>query len=291
MAEQLRRRSDADLDRALVDLGSRLAYPPTPDLAGAVRARLTTAPAGRVLPRRSERAARRPWPLSMPQMVAMAAVALLLLGFGALALFPGARVAVADRLGLRGVRIFFVEVVPTPGPTPAPVGRGLRLGRRVALGEAREAVPFPVRVPDLAGLGAPDEVYLTQSVPDGMVSLVYRAGPGLPASPYTGVGALLTQFRGETDRDLVEKGLFGKGVPAGTRLEPLKVNGGRGYWIEGGPHSFFVYRAPDGDLEDEEFRLAGNVLLWEQDGLTFRLEAAVPKEEALRIAASVPPSE
>ena len=35
------------------------------------------------------------------------------------------------------------------------------------------------------------------------------------------------------------------------------------------------------------FRLAANVLLWEQDGLTLRLEGAFSKEQALLIAESV----
>ena len=36
----------------------------------------------------------------------------------------------------------------------------------------------------------------------------------------------------------------------------------------------------------ETVRLAGNVLLWERKSLVLRLEAAIPKATALRIAAS-----
>ena len=44
MAERLRRLSDADLERALTDLGQHLDLPPAPPLAGAVRRRLLAAP-------------------------------------------------------------------------------------------------------------------------------------------------------------------------------------------------------------------------------------------------------
>ena len=44
-------------------------------------------------------------------------------------------------------------------------------------------------------------------------------------------------------------------------------------------------RDQSGRQSDERFRLASNVLLWEQDGLTLRIEGAISKEQALRIAA------
>jgi len=68
----------------------------------------------------------------------------------------------------------------------------------------------------------------------------------------------------------------------------VTVNGGRGFWIEGAPHQIF-YRDVNGQVHDRQLRLAGNTLIWEQDGLTLRLESALSKDEALRIAASVVP--
>ena len=135
MAEQRRPLAlltDAELEQALRDLGARLAYPPTPDLARSVRARLAAGPAPRrpLLPWS--------WPAPAWRTVAVAAVALLLLAIGLLALFPDARTAVADRLGLRGVRIFFVEEAPTAEPSP--VGTRLMLGRPVTLSEAQQQV-------------------------------------------------------------------------------------------------------------------------------------------------------
>ena len=104
---------------------------------------------------------------------------------------------------------------------------------------------------------------------------------GLPPTSNPGVGALFTQFQAG-----LEPGFFAKGLGPETRLEQLTVNGGRAVWIEGSPHLFY-YRDRGGEIRDESVRLAGNVLLWEQEGLTLRLEANLPKDEAVRIASSV----
>jgi len=77
---------------------------------------------------------------------------------------------------------------------------------------------------------------------------------------------------------------FTKIIEPGTKVEPVTVDGARGYWIAGRPHAIF-YRS-GGDTSVEELRLAGNVLIWEHDGLTFRLETTADRATALRIAAS-----
>jgi hypothetical protein len=151
----------------------------------------------------------------------------------------------------------------------------------LTLDEARARVAYPVLVPTLPELGAPDEVYLSEPPAGGQVALVYAAAPGRAAAAETGAALLLMQFRGSTD-----EGFLGKGLGPGTRLEPVTVNGARGYWIEGAPH-FFFHQDEAGQARQEAIRLAGNVLLWEQGDLTLRLEGAMSKDEALRIAATV----
>jgi hypothetical protein len=205
---------------------------------------------------------------------------------------PEARTTIADRIGLRGVEIEHVPAVPeptptatappsSPSPTSVPVGVRLGLGDPVTLAEARARVPYPVRVPTLPEPAAPDQVFVRPVPPGGQVALVYRAGPSLPETAETGVGLLLTQFPGGVDWGFVQKGLG-----PDTRLETVLVNGTLGYWIEGRPHAFF-YRDTTGSIRDETFRLAGNVLLWQDGELLLRLESALSKEEALRIAHSV----
>ena len=293
--------SDADLERALADLGRQLDFPPTPDLSGAVRARLLAQPA-----RRRGWGALQATRPSLWRSLAWAALALVLLACGLIALSPEARRAVAERLGLPGVTIQYLRppasvvtpatATPVPGwlapsvpPQPPPtallstptidrLGLGERLPR---LADAGARVTYPVLAPTLPELAGPDEVYLSTLPAGGQVALVYQARPGLPAAAETGVGLLFTQFRGSLQPEF-----FGKGLPSGTRLEQAMIVGRPAYWIEGRPH-FFFYRDQFGRQTDERFRLAANVLLWEQAGLTLRIEEAFSKEQALRIAASV----
>lgn len=276
MADRPWQPSDAELERALADLGKRVAYPPTPDLSRVVRSRLEATPR-----RPGSALLDRLWPIPsrLWRPLVVAALALLLLGGSLLTLSPAARTAVAERLGLRGIAIVHQPTVLTP--TTGPVAASLHLGERVSLDEARRRVAYPVVAPTLPELGTPDEIYVDESVGGGQVALVYRARPGLPAAAETGVGLLVTQFRGDLD-----PGIFGKGLGPDTRLEQVTVNGGRGFWIEGKPHLFY-YRDANGDDRSERVRLAGNVLLWEQGDLTLRLEGAPSKDEAMRIAASI----
>ncbi len=211
---------------------------------------------------------------------------LLLLAVLAAALASSAdlRSAVADRLGLRGVEIGHLPFVPAPTPTsvPLPIAERLGLGEPLSLEAARTRFGAPIARPD--GLGEPDEIYLREPPAGGMVSLVYRPRPGLPAAGSTGVGLLLSQFRGGLAPEFL-----GKGLGPGSRVEQVAVAGGaagRALWIEGQPHLFF-FRDRAGQVRDESVRLAGSVLLWERGDLTLRLEGALGRDDALRVAASV----
>jgi hypothetical protein len=306
--------SDPELEQRLIDLRPQL-YPTTPDLATQVHQRLESEPVGesltplpatrfagtRPIEDRRGGTGRLPSPRSEGRRVGdeersgletrnlwLVAALLLIALVSGLVLFPEARNAIADRLGLQGVLIRWVDEVPSPEPSQ--IGAPLLLGRPVTLDQARAAVDFPVRVPTAAGFDAPGEIYLLDQVADAMVSFVYPAGPGLPASDETGVGALLTQFRGEADRGLIEKGLPDDGARA-THLEAVAVSGEPGFWISGAPHGFFLVCYDVGECRQEQYRLAGNVLLWEQDGVTLRLESALTLEDTLVIAESVPEPE
>jgi hypothetical protein len=182
-----------------------------------------------------------------------------------------------------------IEHLPGSDPSLIPSGGTAPLsGERVTLEEARRRTRYTLLAPSLPGLPNPDEVVLQASPPDA-VSLVYRARPGLPAAPALSTGEapnglLIMQFPGQFSP--LGQAALGKGLAPGSRIEPVAVNGQPGYWIEGELHLLF-YRDPEGRTLPQERRLAGNVLLWEQDGLTLRLESALSRDEALRIAASV----
>ncbi|MGH2372715.1 MAG: hypothetical protein ACRDIC_04455 [bacterium] len=202
-------------------------------------------------------------PRSRAWVYAAAALAVLLAG-----LALGQSVAISHWLGVRGIRIVLDQ------GAHAPVVADLRLGRLVSLAEVRRAVPFRVLIP--AALGDPDQIYVSE---ERRVSLVYKARPGLPRAHETGVGLLVTEFRAELDPSYLKKLASGS-----TRIEAVTFGGGQGYWISGA-HTL-VYRSPAGVREDV-LRLAGSVLIWERDGVTFRFESALSKEGSLRIAKSM----
>jgi hypothetical protein len=250
------------LERALVDLGRHLAYPEAGDLAPTVAERIRG-----VRPLAPPRAA----PRTRRAVVLVAAVTALLVG-GALVASPALRAALLRFFGLPGVRI---EV----GESPPPVGRGLDLGERVSLSEARERATFSLATP--AALGEPDEVYLDTPPADGLVSMAWRAGPRLPRATETGVGTLLTQFPARTNRELIVKKLAAGGTPV---VEVL-VDGDPGYWVPG-PHTVFLVTEGGSFIEDRA-RTAGNTLLWSRDGITYRLETGLGMERALAVARTV----
>jgi hypothetical protein len=285
-------RQEVDLERALADLGAHLEYPATPDLAAAVAARLREAPGEASAGAPAGQPAAPGWrarsrlaDLLRPpgwRRLALAGLAVAVLAAAVLVASPGTREAVARRLGLRGVEVRIGGERPATTVTTRPGERlELGLGERVTLAEARRRVGFPVLVPTATGFRRPDAVFVNQRLPvGGRVDLVYRARPGLPASPFTDAGLLVTQFRGQLTADFIKK-VVGMGV-----VEEVTVAGEPGYWFSGEPH-FFSYRDAAGGITDERTRLAGNTLVWQRGEQTLRLEGQLSKEEALRIAASM----
>lgn len=190
----------------------------------------------------------------------LAVAALLALLTAAVVASPDLRTAIADRLGIRGIGITHVPSVPDRLPeTPCPAPCGVE-GR----GDPKMIAFQPLTLPQ-----NPTTIHYADDVPGGRATFVYD-------------GFLLMQFRG----DIMNGNVALKGLPPGTRMEVLTVNGGPGVWLEGAPHLFFV-RDANGRTRDETVRLAGNVLLWEQNGLAVRLEGVSTKEEARRLAATV----
>ena len=156
----------ADLERQLRDLAAEIAFPATPDLRRAVRARIRPEPAGRR------------WRV----VLAAAAVVLVALA-GAIALNPDARRAVAGFLGLPGFQVRKVKVLPSPSPFQG--------ARAVTLAEARNLATFTVLTPDPAEQVR--AVVFDSSPPGGEVELDLAGG------------AIVTQVRGGMDTNFFGK--------------------------------------------------------------------------------------
>ena len=243
-----------ELERELRELGGAIEFPETPDLAPAVRARIASVRRERVFPWRRTLAI---------------ALATLVTAIAAAMAVPSARTAILEWLGLRGVSIERVPEAPKP-----PLGGELLLGERTTLAGARAAASFRVRVPALAAYRKPDEVYFSREYASGgYVSFVYGSGER--------VALLITQFRARIADEFIQK-LVGPG----TTVERVRVNGGRGYWLAGEPHSV-LYVDENGVAIPESSRLATRTLLWQLGAVTYRLEGDVTKAEALRIARSM----
>lgn len=246
-----------ELERALVRLGDELSFPATPDVSARVLERLAEPP-----PRRRRRAL-------------VLALAVLAVAIGAAMAVPQARTAILEFFRLRGATVERVETLPR---VPAATERALDLGRPLP-----DARPYLMDIPDVAiprALGPPDAAYVSEEAYGARLTLVYEPGPGIPESPYTGVGILVSEFVGEGAVRFVEKM-----VDAGASVEVLQVGPYPALWIEGGPHTVLF----DGEtyVFEDHGRLAGNTLLVERNDVLVRIEGELSRERALEIAESL----
>jgi hypothetical protein len=238
----------AVVERALRELGREVELPPEPDLAGAVARRLRA---------EAPKPAAAGLPIWLRRRPLALAAAVLAVALGAAFAVPETRAAILDLLGLDGVEIERVQTLPE-----APE-RGRQVpGGPVSLAEARAAADFELRVPDDY-----DAIFLDRSFEGSLVSFVSR-GPRL----------VLTQFRGAAT-PYVEKS-----AAPGTRIEQVAVGAEIGYWLAGRRH-VVVFQDASGEVRER--RVAGNVLLWERGGITYRLEGARTKAQALALAADL----
>jgi hypothetical protein len=257
----------------------RLAWPQA-DLSARVTQRICARPTG-------GRRAWQAWPQSRLARAVFLAVLVMAVG---LALSPRARAVVADLLRVGGITIRRVGALPTPtarpttspAGTPTALGADLELGRFITLDEAAELVDFSILVPRLEEIGAPHATYVGPEPRGGRVSLVYAPNDFLPTDDLTGVGLLVMQFQA-SHAELVG----GKLAPPEASIEAVSVRGRPALWISGAPHELVFYRDVRGEARYDPLRLAGNTLLWEENGLTVRLESALSLAQAIRVAESM----
>ena len=178
------------------------------------------------------------------------AALVLVVGLTATMAVPDARTAVLRFLGIKGATVIRVDELPPVAAEPP------QFGESVGIGEAERVVGFR---PLLIDGRSPDDVRIDRFSP--YYILLHYGEPG--------VRLRLTEMVG---------GAIEKYARVEQRVERVEVNGDPGIWVEGR----HVVSEPLGLP-----RLSGNVILWEQQGLTLRLEGGFTKEQALDLARSV----
>jgi hypothetical protein len=289
------------LERALADVASRIEIT---DLDGFTSATVVAAQRARADARR-----RRRFVLiqgGRPRQLLAAAAAIVVLLSATLAV-PKSRDAIADLFGIEGLRIRTGDVTTTAAQTSttigssstsfsvpsssvpsvttpaefdaAAVGNALALGSQVPLDAARAALPSLRQLDSV--YGPPDAIYVGNR-PTGLVSFVWRARPGLAGSSTApSVGLVVQQYPSSYDL-----GFFEKTLGQGTRAVQVEVEGRRGYWIDGQPHSI-GYVDARGQVLNDTIRWATNALVWAGGGVTYRIESTLTQADAMGLVAGL----
>jgi len=273
-----------DLEQALYDLGEHLDHPRGDELLAQVVSRLRAdgAPVELLVVEpvpvdggtdadgdggdTREGPHRRSWVLAFA-----AALALVLVGLTA---FAPTREAIAGWLGIGAVEI---RERPAPGtapattplePVPGSVAPPSRTGS-VDVAAAQAQVRFPIALPDEAVSGAPTEIAVDSRPPGGLLAISYPTFSLLEVASAPGQVAVI-----------------GKSTQPGVFIDRVVVEGHEAIWIRGDPHEV-AYIDQSGDYRTDTVRRAGNVLVWVDGDVTYRIEGAPDLATAVRIASTV----
>jgi len=174
---------------------------------------------------------------------------------------PSARTSILRFFHIQGATVERVETLP-PAQERSNAGG---LGRRVSVREAERLLGFRLLLPPL---DAEPAVHLL----DGVLATVILRADGRPV--------LLSEYAAR------DYGLLKKSVGEKTLVEPVRVAGQPGLWVEGPPHTL-TYFSSSGEFREKTVKIHGSVLLWTRGPVTVRLEGRISKRQALRLAGQV----
>src|SRR5262245_44242035 len=182
----------------------------------------------------------------------LVAIAVAVVAIGIAFAVPPARSAILDFFHLGGVTVERAETLPAAEERPLRAALGRPVGRE----EAEGILGGPVVLPRVNGR---PQLYERE----GVISAVL-------ATPEPVLVSELRPLGGEY--------LLKKVAGISTTVENVGIDDRRqGLWIEGERHVVYWLTAPP--------RLAGNVLLWEDGGVTYRIEGRhLTRERALELA-------
>ena len=255
-------------EKQLGSISRGLEYPPTPNISGAVMARLRPPARTRAISKRFV------WTLTVVVVL-----------FASLLLIPPARAAILDLIQIGIVRIFRVEPTPpqqqfpatslpvtaTPSSTPQALIPILeRLAGELTLEEAQQTVPYPILIPSYpSDLGPPDRVFVQDA--EGDMTIMVWIDPQDP-----------TQILMSLHMIPPESWAIDKMDPA--LIRETTVNRQRAIWAVGP----YPLRFSNGDLDFVRL-IEGHVLIWKDGEITYRLETNLSLEEATKVAEALTP--
>jgi hypothetical protein len=259
MTERWRDLDDEALGRALTATAREIEWPAMPDVSGRVAEIL----------RDQQRVPSLARPrLSLPRR--RRTVLLVVVGVVLLALAAVAAKVVIDLGALT------IDTIPgRPTALPSVVASGPTLGHPATLPDAEREAEFTARVPD--ALGAP-AVWVDETPDGARIVLGWKPSVTLPAIDDLPWGAILYEFHG--DAALASKLLFTEG----NTFAQVRVDGHDAWWISG-PHELDLVT---GEGTYARYRVSGNVLVWKNGDVVMRLETALDRAAAIRVAQSIP---
>ena len=213
------------------------------------------------------------------RQLAWALVTILLL-FAGLMSVPPVRAAVLEFIQIGIVRIFPAPV-ESPMPTtetpltatPAPTKSSLiplleQMGGETTLEDAQQKISIPIPLPTYpAELGLPGRVFL-QNAGGWMLILVWLD----PQQP----------DRVQMSLHLIEEGSWTIQKSQPTIIKETVVNGSRAFWTVG-DYPLILH---NGNMQFTRM-IDGNVLIWDENKITYRLETSLELDEAIHIAESL----
>jgi hypothetical protein len=262
--------TELDFEAQLHTIANTMDYPPTPDVAGSVSARL------RISPR-----------LRFTSKAAAWSLTIVLILISSLMLIPPVRAAIVEFFQVGAVRILGSESTPTPTPTlgpqslavpvtatPGPTVEPLiavleRMMGESTLEDAQQMADYPILLPAYpADLGKPNRVFVQNA--EGLMTILVWLDPQQPE-------------RVRLSLHLIPTGSWAINKMGPKVIRETQVNGQYAIWAEG-IYPLRVY----GSSEIEFTRLIkGHVLIWEEGDITYRLETDLSMEEAIQIAESL----
>ena len=250
-------------------------YPPTPQVAMKVMAKLRARPTQRRLV--ADR-----WAWGIGIVIAL---------FAGLMAVPPVRAAVLEFIQIGIVRIFLPPAeteIPNIGPPstamPGPIfpvtaTPGLtasssliplleQMTGETTLEEARERVGFPISLPSYPpDLGQPDRVFIQRA--DGWMVVLVWIDPGQPEQV-------------QMSLHIIEAGSWAIEKVQPVVVQETTVKGLKAAWTIG-PYPLILSNS---DIRFTRL-IDGHVLIWADDELTYRIETDLSMEEAVRVAESL----